>query len=82
MPTLPWLEIPSTIEDPATVEFLAQLQRNVLEFSTQIGQFDVLTSVPEKPRRGLIVYADGTGWNPGSGEGLYRFNGSTWVFLG
>jgi hypothetical protein len=38
---------------------------------------------PLKPRRGMVVYADGTSWNPtGAGEGLYRFNGSIWVFLG
>lgn len=32
---------------------------------------------PEKPRNGMIVLADGTNWNPGSGRGFYgRVNGA------
>jgi len=76
---------PVPVGDPAADplrNWLLQLQRNIVELSTTIGQFDVLTSAPDKPRRGLVVYADGTDWNPGSGEGLYRYNGSTWVFIG
>lgn len=39
---------------------------------------------PEKPRNGMIAFADGTNWNPGSGRGMYRFDGNTtaWVLLG
>ena len=38
---------------------------------------------PERPRGGDIVYADGTDWNPGSGEGIYFFDETTqaWVKL-
>ena len=32
---------------------------------------------PEKPRGGDIVYADGSDWNPGSGEGIYWY-GTSW----
>lgn len=28
---------------------------------------------PGRPRVGTVVYADGTSWNPGAGEGLYEF---------
>jgi len=45
-------------------------------------QLTVTTVAPAKPRRGRIYYADGTNWNPGSGEGVYRFNGFAWVFVG
>lgn len=41
----------------------------------------VLNVEPRKPRKGLIVYADGTNWNPGSGEGIYVYK-SAWVLLG
>tara|TARA_Y100000310_G_scaffold146376_1_gene145696 strand:- start:8799 stop:9101 length:303 start_codon:yes stop_codon:yes gene_type:complete len=34
-----------------------------------------------KPRNGDIRYADGTKWDPGSGAGIYFFNGSTWAKL-
>lgn len=38
--------------------------------------------VPTKPRTGLVAYADGTDWNPGSGEGLYVYGSdAAWHFL-
>lgn len=38
----------------------------------------------ELRRDGMLAYADGTNWNPGSGKGLYRYNSTTsaWVFVG
>ena len=37
---------------------------------------------PKRPRVGDIRYADGTNWNPGStGEGIYFYNGTSWVKL-
>ena len=36
---------------------------------------------PHKPRLGLLVYADGTDWNPGSGEGLYVYKSGGWTFI-
>jgi len=33
---------------------------------------------PPKPRAGLVVYADGTNWNPGAGEGIYAFFAGMW----
>ena len=38
---------------------------------------------PERPRGGDIVYADGTDWKPGAGEGSYFFDETTsaWVQL-
>lgn len=38
--------------------------------------------VPDKPRSGDIVYADGTNWNPGSGQGFYGYYAGAWHFLG
>jgi hypothetical protein len=32
--------------------------------------------------RGLIAYANGTDWNPGSGEGHYRWTGAAWKYIG
>jgi hypothetical protein len=37
---------------------------------------------PPRPRRGTTLYADGTHWNPGSGEGPYWFDGSTYHPMG
>lgn len=35
---------------------------------------------PPKPRDGMIVYADGINFNPGSGEGFYERIAGAWVF--
>lgn len=43
-------------------------------------------AAPEKLFDGMIVYADGTNWNPDgtSGRGMYRYDeiSAAWVFLG
>ena len=47
-----------------------------------LGFIDVSNVPPQKPRQGMIRYADGTNWNPGQGEGIYFMNaGGTWVKL-
>ena len=47
------------------------------------GHIDVTYVAPKKPRAGDIRYASGTTWNPGSGEGVYRYSlAGTWVLLG
>lgn len=37
---------------------------------------------PPKFFTGMIVLADGTNWNPGSGKGFYGYADGTWHFLG
>lgn len=37
---------------------------------------------PAKPREGMIVGADGTNWNPGSGKGIYAYYSGAWNYLG
>ena len=34
---------------------------------------DRLNVAPSKPRNGMVVFADGTNWNPGSGQGFYGY---------
>lgn len=41
-----------------------------------------LNVAPERPREGMVVLADGTNWNPGSGAGFYGYRGGAWVLLG
>jgi hypothetical protein len=46
-------------------------------------RFKVLHEEPAHVFEGLVVIADGTNWDPGSGYGLYRYTGSaTWDFVG
>jgi ABC-type sulfate/molybdate transport systems ATPase subunit len=37
-----------------------------------------LNAEPAKYADGMVVYADGTNWNPGSGEGVYARYNSAW----
>ena len=75
---------PLTSEPRLIVEWVArQLRRIVSESAlTPHVVFSVLAVEPAKPALGLVVYADGVQWDPGSGAGLYRYNGSAWVFVG
>lgn len=40
-----------------------------------------LHTAPERPRDGDLFSADGTDWDPGSGSGLYRYEGGSYVKL-
>jgi hypothetical protein len=44
-------------------------------------QFVVLKVPPAHITEGMLVFADGTVWNPGGGRGLYQRTGSAWVKL-
>ena len=47
------------------------------------GHVEVLHVEPDNPRNGEIRFADGTDWDPGSGEGYYGYKeGTGWVLLG
>lgn len=46
------------------------------------GHLDKSHAAPDKPRDGDIRFADGTNWNPGSGQGIYAYYGAAWHLLG
>lgn len=43
--------------------------------------FPPQTAAPTNPTTGEIAFADGTLWNPGSGEGLYVWRSGSWRFI-
>ena len=46
------------------------------------GHLDKTTVAPAKPRDGDLRYASGSpNWDPGSGRGLYMYNGTAWVLV-
>lgn len=73
-------------DDPATLpgflrqEFLALKQSQ--EQAQPFAFLTVLAAEPTKFSRGMIVYANGTTFNPGAGEGVYVRKTSSWVLLG
>jgi hypothetical protein len=76
------------IPPQSSEELLPYLDDELVKISQEInnlsaGQYQVLYKSPAKVKPGLVVYADGTDWDPGSGEGLYRYNlAGSWVFIG
>lgn len=77
-------KFPSNI---TTVDALRQALTSELEKLVQSlpEQEEIVLSplyrAPDKPRDGMVVFADGTHWNPGSGQGLYERRGGAWVKL-
>lgn len=78
--------------DPGNIQTVGELLRYAQDLERRFalavtalasGQRDVLHAAPARPRPGLVVIADGSDWNPGSGEGLYRYNlAGQWIFIG
>lgn len=56
---------------------------NWFEFLKELNAsfFEVSYVAPDKPREGMLRFADGTSWNPGSGRGLYQYVSGAWVKL-
>lgn len=78
---------PETTPDISTPDKLtAYLQREFLNISKALDrastiELDPQFVAPAKPIEGVVYYADGTSWNPGSGEGYYGYINSVWVKL-
>ena len=71
--------IPEEQEDLATY-LVTELKRlgNII-YNQAAFRLERLHEEPQRPRVGDIRYADGTDWNPGSGEGVYLFDGTSWT---
>lgn len=73
-----------SLSDPMFVEWLARELTAVAQSFTEFDNIRLveLNVAPTKPRAGMVVLADGTNWNPGSGAGFYGYYGGAWVKLG
>ena len=68
----------------------SELQRELdaikqrLDRGEQYLSMTPLASAPLNPREGWVAVSDGTGsgFDATSGAGIYRYNGSAWVFVG
>ncbi len=75
-------------DDPKQLIFYLRNELDALKQALDAALPDIdfvqRTAEPARIRPRMVVYADGTLWNPGSGEGIYRRNSanSAWVFLG
>jgi hypothetical protein len=67
------------------LQFLTQELQNINRALNEKNEFlslGMLYSPPPKPFDGMIVLADGSSWNPGSGGGFYGYRAGAWRFLG
>lgn len=72
-------------DDPAQLPRFLQAELAKLSGAIDLliaGHLDKSTAAPAKPREGDLRLADGTLWNPGSGQGVYCYYASAWHFLG
>ena len=67
------------IREWAEDEFLELSKNLVLSDFLRVKK---LTEPPMKFLEGMIVFADGANWDPGSGEGIYCYYNSQWNKLG
>ncbi len=72
-------KIPTPNYDP---QYLADLEQRIFNafkvVETPQIRITLSYAEPSKKTIGDIVNADGTYWNPGSGAGLYEYDGTTW----
>ncbi len=80
---------PASTAPAATKEFQLWLLDELRNVSDSISEMTVDTLLlkewnaePAKLYDGLIAFADGSNWNPGSGQGFYGYYASAWHFLG
>ena len=73
-------------QDPALLSAAVQLELQRLALQMVEPQeylmLKTLYAAPSRLREGMLVMADGTTWNPGSGAGVYAYRGGSWRFLG
>ena len=62
------------VNELLTIRRLFNIEESVLELRAS-------AAAPERPRIGMIAFADGTNWNPGSGVGLYVYKAAGWTFI-
>ena len=72
---------PGQVDDQIVGQELQKIAQ-AIDTPDQFLTLEKLYAAPTKYRDGTIVYADGTTWNPGSGEGAYIYYGAAWHSLG
>jgi len=60
---------------------LREIADTLAEPSVRTLHLEPRAAEPARFADGDVVYADGTNWNPGSGEGFYGRVGGSWVQL-
>lgn len=70
------------LKNEDTDDELEKIAQTLRELPTMAIALQKLHAAPSKPYDGMTVYADGTDWNPGGGQGVYTYYGAAWNRLG
>ena len=75
--------LPGQEYDPMEIYEDRKKVASVFRFLLSNVQLQTLHAAPERKYDGLVVKADGTDWNPGSGAGVYVYDEATtsWIKL-
>lgn len=79
--------VPQRIQTQSLENVVEQLQRELYRISSamdviRVGYYPRLYVAPDKPRDGMVRYADGIQWDPGGGEGIYTYYNERWNSMG
>lgn len=74
---------PGSFKDPSLQREFSAIEQ-AAQRADPFAELVVQHAAPSRLRPGMFVYADGSDWNPGSGEGLYRRDktNASWIFVG
>lgn len=78
---------PTHLPNADMAALVEALRLEFLRISTSLSQpteylaLKTLYAAPSRIFEGMVVKADGTTWNPGSGAGVYVRDGGAWVQL-
>lgn len=77
---------PFTFETTDVGELCRWVNSELRLLAAELKKYEIVeyNAAPTERFHTMIVLADGTNWNPGSGRGLYYFDSSdsSWNFLG
>lgn len=73
--------VPQEYDQAWLVEELQRVSNAIVELETPQVLLTPQHVAPTKYKEGMVVYADGTDWNPGHGGGLYERNSVGWTPL-
>lgn len=82
--------MPYSPQPPTTLKNVEELREWIQEElrnialainETTIVDLRPISRQPDRVRDGMIVFADGTSFNPGAGAGTYERRGGAWVKL-
>lgn len=76
-------QVPPGSDLARVVQWVDREMRAIAASQTDMPVLELRTidAPPPNPREGMIVFADGTNWNPGAGKGTYVFKGGAWVHI-